>query len=118
MGSSDLSQNSFAKKHTINPMSLNDCTKLVRMSVRKKCLNYTSPKGAIIMLRNVFHMRMISVLNRQLKGLRHMPMTKTSANKVKPATACLNMNSILIMNTWSNMQIKNIANRMVVIYNK
>ena len=87
MGSSDLSQKPLLKKHTMNPMSLNDYTKLVRMSARKKCLNYTSPKGAIIMWRNVFHMRIISVLNRQLNGLRHMPMIETSANKVKPATA-------------------------------
>jgi hypothetical protein len=97
-------------------MSLNDWTKLVSMSVRKKCLNYTRPNGAIIMLRKVFHIRMISVLKRQLKGLRHMPIIETRANKVKPATAFLNINSILMMKTCNNRQIRNIAIRIVVIY--
>jgi hypothetical protein len=68
------------------------------------------------MLRNVFHMRMISVLKKQLKGLRHIPIIKTNASKVKPATACLNINSIFIMKTCSNRQMRNIANRIVVIY--
>jgi hypothetical protein len=68
------------------------------------------------MLRNVFHMRMMSVLNRQLKGLRHIAIIETNASKVKPATACLNINSIFIMNTCSKRQMRNIADRIVVIY--
>ncbi len=45
-------------------------------------------------------------------------MMETSANKVKPATAYLNMNSIFIINTCINRQIRNMANRMVAIYNE
>ena len=72
----------------------------------------------MIIFRNVLHMSIMSVLNRQLNGFRHMPTMDTIANSVKPATACLNINSIFIMKTCSNRQMRNIASRIAAIYNK
>ncbi len=60
----------------------------------------------------------MSVLNKQWKGFRHIPIISNSAKRVKPATAYLNKNSILMMNTCSSKHIINIEKRIVTIYKK
>ena len=57
-----MNHREVAKKQVIVPKSLRGCTKLVRMSARKKCLNLTRPKGEMKMCHNTISNSFLALL--------------------------------------------------------